>query len=796
MQASERRRKILKIFQEKGKLTYNEILNESSELGDPIDILSDLDTLVFFKFLQHRKTQRDVEPNLEELELRPDPKTKELPIDDHKVLSRLAPLEQEYPSWYRKLAILTVLTRMMSMEEVLESVNTRYPHVMWSHFLVEASLKILEDSKFVSAEKKKDSITYTQAPKGEILLKKSPIQQFSTLKKLTDEFTGEFRAHEILRIVGENNKSGISSGRIVRYFQRKYGIRGNKRRAIRNTLRNMVFSGLLRVAGGTEKRGGHVYFLGKTAEYLFLKKDGEIMHDIKDFKGTVKQFFETYKSDIKKDIQSTIERVLEDLEQCKGDLWSISPRIWTDHIMLLSGYLQERTDVWEKQILQCIVACILSRLLPPQISLDLLKDYSPPSPGSEKEYLYYSGVVREYYFNLTETYMSLSRYEEALSSFERLELLSWESFDFLLLKGRIKMSQCGVRNQNEFIGVLTTFENARNRACEKSKRREEALALFYIGLLHFRRGDFEEAKKAWHKCRDLESSNNLRINLYHNLANAYRLSGEFDKAEEYYRGSIDRTRPDPGIGELDVISQGLHGLRAKSFLGLANTLIDSCSWGEAEKILRELIQECTEKEILPVVAIAKTNLGDLLTRKKNFREALLCHEGALKLVDEHENPREYGIILINLGNALRLLQRFDEALDAFEKAFEVIGKENSLLLQELELCLADLYIDMGSLEKSLELSHSVLQERWLDNSRSEAKAQQIQGKVYLLKKDYREALGHLEKSKRIFHELALDYDLFEVYKLLETCYSALNSEIEAHYSIKRETLQQKLGLPG
>jgi tetratricopeptide (TPR) repeat protein len=793
MQASERRRKILKIFQEKGKLTYNEILNESSELGDPIDILSDLDTLVFFKFLQHRKTQRHMEIGLEELELRP--KTKELPLDDHKILSRLTPLEQEYPPWYRKLAILTVLTRMMNMEEVLESVNIRYPHVMWSRFLVEASLKILEDGKFISAEKKKDSITYTRGSKGETLLKKSPIQQFSILKKLTDEFTGEFRTHEILKIVGENNESGISSGRIVRHFQRKYGIRGNKRRAIRNTLKNMVFSGLLRVAGGTEKRGGHVYFLGKTTEHLLLKNEVEIMHDIKDFKGTVKQFFETYKSDIKKDIQSTIERVLEDLEQCKGDLWSISSGIWTNHIMLLSGYLQEKTDAWEKQILQCIVACILSRLLPPQISLDLLKDYSLPSPVSEKEYLYYSGIVREYYFSLTETYMSLSRYEEAFSSFERLKLLSWESFDFLLLKGRIKMSQCDVRNQNEFIGVLTTFENARNRACEKSKRREEALALFYIGLLHFRRGDFEEAKKAWHKCRNLESSNNLRINLHHNLANAYRLSGEFDKAEECYQDSIYCARPPLGIGELDVISQGLHGLRAKSFLGLANTLIDSCSWGRAEKILRELIQECTEKGILPVVAIAKTNLGDLLTRKKNFRKALLYHEEALKLVDKHENPHEYGIILINLGNALRLLQRFDEALDAFEKAFEVIGKEESLLLQELELCLADLYIDMGAPEKSLELSHSVLQERWLDNSRSEAKAQQIQGKVYLLKKDYREALGHLEKSKRIFHELALDYELFEIYKLLETCCRALNSEKEAHYRIERETLQQKLGLP-
>ncbi len=794
MQVTERRKNILKLIGEKGPLSYEEILESLSKNGNQIDILNDLDTLVFFRFLQHKGIHRSLTPEAV-LELRPKTETQirnaSLRIDE-----RLSELQYEIPPWYRKRALLSVLTMAMNEDHITEELHRQYCHVKWSPLLVEALLGILTENGYVS-RKKRGGTSYTRTVKGESLLKELLIKQFFELRKLKNEFTNEFRTLEILKLV--ITYKGISSGDIVRYFKSEFGIRGNKRRAITNTLKKMAFSGLLRVAGGTELKGGHVYYPGETIESLFSGGGGEIMyHGIRNFKKTVKQFFEEYKPT--KGTQLTIENALNDIDQCKEGLLQKSPDHWVNHIVALSKFIhQGKENTWGNQILQCIVACILSRLLPSEIAVEILKDFPVPLPASEKEYIYYHGVVREYYFNLTEAYLDCGDHERAFQCFDYLSVLTWESSDFWVLKGRLEMQKWDLRNPDEFQKMITPFKEALQKSDEKKEKspeefddKERIAPLFYMGLLQYQRGDLEEAEKAWRACLDLVSSIYWKTTLYHNLGNVYRLSGEFEKAQKFYRASANSTNPPPDMDEPGDLA-AFYGVRAKSLLGLINVLIDSGVWDEAEKMLETLIEESTEQAIFAVAAIAQTNLGDLLTRKKDYEKALLCHQEALTLVDEERNPRECGIILINQGNTLRLLKRVDEALNAFDKARTLLGSENSLLIQDLNICEADLYCDID-LEKSWELSHAVLQETWIGNSCPGAGAYRVRGKIYVCKKDFQEGRRALEKSLSIFKALNMQYELLEVYELLELCSVNLKDGKEAFYRSKREALQKLFNL--
>ena len=783
MQTSERRKKILDIFLEKGPLSYEEILDEASELGNPADILGDIDILVFFKFLQNIGVKRSELMPDTLVEMRPETGN-QMQDDPLRINSRLTKLEHEFPPWYRKLAVLKVLnSQKMVFEEIKNTLHNQFPYVRWHPLLTMASLRILKKYAFVSTDEK-DSERYTLTYKGREWLEGTPIQKFLRFRKLKDEFTNEFRTFVILDTVrGHDETGGISSKRIIRHLQSEYGIRGNNKRAVLNTLDNMVLAGLL-----VSER--NVYHLSKMTKYSPLKmkeNKGVVItmdsyHSIQDFKETVAWFFEKCEiPNLREDIQSSVKQILYDLDQCEQNLSLRSPDIWLGHIVFLSGCLQEfRADTWEKSHFRCIIACILSRLLLPEVSIKILLDYPPPFPPSKEHRHHYEGIAREYYFNLTETYMDLGENEKAFQSFNCLKLLSWESFEFFILEGTVEMKKGAMRE------AINTFERAFKRASKMSKEEEEIVALFHIGLAHYLRGDSTEAEETWERCLKLKCTVNQEIIVRHNLANAYRMSGKSEKARKFYEDSIVFAERLPQKEEF----------RAESYVGLANVLIDLCLWKEAERTLEEVIQECTVRGFSLVLALAETNFGVLLGRKGRYEKALAYHEKALERVDKGSNPQEYSMILTNKGDTLRQLKRVDEALTTLKEAHELVGSENQVLIQTIEISLADVYVDIGDFDKGWELAHSVFQERWLGNRRSEAEAQRIQGTILLRKNEFQRAKENLEQSEKILNKLKLKYELLQVYKLLEACYRNLkNEEKETYYRNERETLVRQVGLP-
>lgn len=773
----ERRRKVLTLIYERGPSPYKEILDAISDAADPIEILSDIDTLVSFRFLQHVNAKSKILPETV-LELRP--KTKDqLENDPSRIDDRLRKIEREIPPWYRKRAILTLLEKPLNDIDIKARVCDQFPHVRWPPPLVEASLRILKKSKYKPKEPylRVVSTKYERASGGETLLKSCPFCQFSTLKMLKDEFTNEFRAHIILNLVKEHHTSGISSGKIARYLQRKYGLRGNKRKAVRNTLENMVFAGLLKVLGSREEKEGHVYQLGPTVRSNPLppqrKENTMKIHSMKDFNETVTQFLGEYNiSTIDADDIASINQVLTDFAQCKQDMSMRSPEEWIDSIVLLSDCVRSVTgDNWEKKAFRCIAACLLSRLLPSESAVTVLETCPPPVAESEKQY-HYNGITREYYFTLTETYLDVNRDEKAFRSFEDLEKVGWEFFEFLILKGRVEM------RKGEFQKALKTFEKAE----KKAEKREKIAALFYRGLAHCKRGNFKEAETAWVQCLDMGCTTDQRIMVSHNLAAVYRLTGALEKAQTLYQDLAAAARLS-GIKEFEV----------KSLLGLANVFIDQCLWGKAEELLKEIISVCPER-LAVVAGLAETNLGVVMERKRELDKALLHHNHALTMVKKEVHPAAYGIICCNMGDVYRQLKKMDKAAAVLTAAIDVVPDEATTVLQALLISLAEVYADNGEFTKGWELTHTILQERWLDNNRSEAEALKVRGRILLCKHEYAKAKEFLLKSENMFRVLNLDYELISVFELLEECCNRLYDENQVNlYRKKREALTEKIG---
>ena len=783
MQVSERRKKILDIFSRKEMLSYREILDEMSGF-DHLDILIDLDILVFFKFLQHiraKKSKFSLETKLE-LELNTKNQLKD---DPSRILSRIKPLEHDTPPWYRKLAVLDVLRNEVSFEEVVQRLNEQAPHLNWHPILVKASLKMLKKRKYVLEKRKKNSILYTLRPRGQSLLAKGPFEQFRSLKPLKDEYNIYLRAHEIRELVQEYDKhGGITSREIIKYLQEEYGMRGNQKNAVLTALDAMTAVGLFSVLGGVPDKEGYIYRRGPSVNPSSSMEEIKMNdHSIQDFKAVVELFFNEYKVfRIKKDRESHIKKILSDFAQHK-DISLISKNERIDHIVFLSDCLEDaKGKSWERQVFSCIIACILSWLLPSKVAVPLLENHAPPTPARE-QFPYQAGISREYYFSLTEHYLTLRKYEEAFQSFEHLKPLSWKSPEYLVLRGRIEALRYDVRNPGEFKKVIDVFNEALKMA-EENSRMKKVVVPFYMGLAHYQRGYFKEAGKVWEACLDLTLPPPQEIIIRHSLANVYALSGNLKDAKTLHEKNI---RVAEAL-ELDEY-------KVNSLISLTNVLIDLCLFEEAEEKLRETIQDSEEKEFLLAEALARATLGDLLTKKGEYEEALSYLEEAVELAYKVRSRYECGSILIHLGDTFKQVKMLDEAIDSFDRALTCIGKSDLDLMLTAEIKKADTYIDKGDIDKSLELSSSVLEEGWLDDHRPEAEACRVQGKAHFLKGNFQRAKDYLERSEIIFKKLNLQYELLEVYELLERCCKTLkDEEKEAYYRIERENLHRRIGL--
>ena len=143
--------------------------------------------------------------------------------------------------------------------------------------------------------------------------------------------------------------------------------------------------------------------------------------------------------------------------------------------------------------------------------------------------------------------------------------------------------------------------------------------------------------------------------------------GEYDSAIEAYRSAVEIH---------DVVSGRDHPRTLQATFGLAKALRSAGRWGEAEVILRELVD--ARRRVLPEghpdVAHALGSLSNALKYQGRPQEALPLQQEALAILraaHREEDQPDVSTALNNLGNILHDLRDLDGALELLEESMEM-----------------------------------------------------------------------------------------------------------------------------
>jgi len=179
-------------------------------------------------------------------------------------------------------------------------------------------------------------------------------------------------------------------------------------------------------------------------------------------------------------------------------------------------------------------------------------------------------------------------------------------------------------------------------------------------------------------------------------------------------------------------------------------------------------------ENFPIMTIVSLQIGDKQVDIENYKEALYYFEIALKLATELEDLRLQGVTLSAQANVKRILYKLDEALVLISKSIATLKKVgNKYELGKAELNFARIYIDKKDYREAL--VH-------LNNALNYQKTKEIfryKGIVYKKRNELNNALYYLILSIDSNDVNSLLDKSFEVYPMIAEIYEAQGKSKEA-----------------
>jgi tetratricopeptide (TPR) repeat protein len=239
---------------------------------------------------------------------------------------------------------------------------------------------------------------------------------------------------------------------------------------------------------------------------------------------------------------------------------------------------------------------------------------------------------------------------------------------------------------------------------EKSVRKPDRLegSLFYIGMIHFRRGDYEKAVLYF---KQLLEENPENLVAYNNLAVTFEKEGLVKEAEllyreaqkisplasqvianigilQYHRGEYKKARKN--------LQRAVHLNRSMAFayFYLGMTCLKLSKWDEAEENLEQSLR------LSPDNPIIHNNLGILCRMTGDFTRGLRYSLWALELDDNLSRAFD------NVDKIFCLIGEWGECLKSLDEA--VPDRERNL---HFLIRLADYYFSKGDYE----MTHQILQ---------------------------------------------------------------------------------------
>lgn len=166
------------------------------------------------------------------------------------------------------------------------------------------------------------------------------------------------------------------------------------------------------------------------------------------------------------------------------------------------------------------------------------------------------------------------------------------------------------------------------------------------------------------------------------LGNVYEVTGEFDKADNAYRRTIDR-----------CLKYGMHGRLAWYYLNLGNVYLSMGDYAEAEKYLMLVINNEDEGSS-PARASAYANLGSCLIEQNEYRKAEDLFDRAERFFRSSDRDYWSNLITITFWRA-RIKQEEGDlkgCIKQLEKSLQLAEKHGGVVEHsEIYLILAQSY---------------------------------------------------------------------------------------------------------
>jgi tetratricopeptide (TPR) repeat protein len=244
-------------------------------------------------------------------------------------------------------------------------------------------------------------------------------------------------------------------------------------------------------------------------------------------------------------------------------------------------------------------------------------------------------------------------------------------------------------NQKELIDAIYSLENIDNNLLlenESILEKRRKLETKLDELIKYYENWILISKK--NITRSLDPSLSI-ANLYDNLADAYYLKGNYNKAAEYSTNSLS-------IKESKI----------KDSLSLAITLQKNANSyykiGELDNALNSINNALNirknlgEKENILGIANCYYDIGKIYFAKNDFEQSIICFMDAIQLIEEEKilkGKNFYSSYLVNyytdLANSYNKLGKQDIALENYHNALELSTKDS--------ISAANLYIKIGNI---------------------------------------------------------------------------------------------------
>ena len=224
--------------------------------------------------------------------------------------------------------------------------------------------------------------------------------------------------------------------------------------------------------------------------------------------------------------------------------------------------------------------------------------------------------------------------------------------------------------QGQLDSAREHFDAARATALRAGDSEARARVENGIGLVHYGRGEYVQARAAFDVANELTADATLQAKILLNLGILANIDGDFDGAKtSYLRSRASFQQAGDRAGE----ALALHNL------GMVHA--DLHNWDEAEDAFGQCLELCEEQGNRPLLASALVNRSEVYCARDRFDEAIADCDIAISIAKELGAEVQRGEALRWKGHALTAAGRHVLAGTALRDAVRIARRTHVKLLE-------------------------------------------------------------------------------------------------------------------